>query len=116
MTGVEPWWPSGDPAEHLSAMLKTFDWRDLRNGGSLHPELAARIRTAAQWMVEGRTANPLEYGVGEDIEGLTLLDVGRAVLAWVTDPTDPALIDAVLLAARSCEVFGDLLLGDSDDE
>jgi hypothetical protein len=112
VTGVEPWWPSGDPAEHLSAMLKTVDWRGLRAGEPLHPELAARIRETSLWVVEGRTENPLRYGVGEDIEGLTLLDVGRAVLAWVTDPTDPALIDAVLLAARSCEVFGDLLLDD----
>lgn len=107
------WWPTAaDPADCLVSQLKTVDWRGLRDGEPLHPHLAYRLRECALWMVAGRTDNPLAYGVGEDLEGLLLLDVGRAVLLWLTDPTDAGLIDAMLLAVRSCAVFGDLLPGD----
>ncbi len=105
----EEWWPSIDPAEHLAAMLRTVDWHDLRNGGSLHPELAARISTAAQWVVAGATENPLQYGVGDNLADLVVLDVTREVLLWVQDPTNNGLIDGVHAAYRACARFGDLL-------
>lgn len=114
MTGVESWWPrTYDPAEHLARMLQTVDWPGLRAGGPLHPELANRLQTSALWIVEGRTDNPLVYGVGDDIEGVALIDVSRSVLAWLQVPNDPALIAAVLLASRSCFRFAELM--DDDD-
>jgi hypothetical protein len=93
----------------MVAMLKSVDWRDLRNYGQLHPALAARIATAATWTITGRTDNPLEYGVGDNLADLVLLDVTRAVLLWLTDPTDGELIDGVHAAARACAGIGDLL-------
>lgn len=109
MTATEEWWPTGDPAAHLAAMLRTVDWRGLRNYGSLHPALAARIHTAATWVVAGRTGNELVYGINDDIEACALLDVGHAVLLWLIDPTDGELIDQVHAAARACAGIGDLL-------
>jgi len=57
----------------------------------------------------GRTENPLQYGVGDNLADLVLLDVTRAVLLWVQGPTNNGLIDGVHAAYRACARFGDLL-------
>jgi hypothetical protein len=117
VTGVESWWPTGDPADHLAAMLRAVDWRRLRGGQPLKPYQAHCIRESALWVVEGRTDNPLAYGVGDTIEDLALLDVARAVLLWVQDATSLALIGQVHVACHACARLGDLMDDpESDDE
>ncbi len=109
MTPDTEWWPTLDPAVHLSTMLRNINWRGLRGGyEQLHPELAATIRESALWMIEGLVDNPV-YGVGSTIDDLGLLDVGRAVLLWLEDPGDPGLIDHLGAVCRVCAALGDLL-------
>lgn len=109
MTDAE-WWPSGDPVDHLVALLKAVDWRRLRDEHEpLRPHMAHCLREAALWVVQGRMDNPLARGVGSTIEDLVLLNVARAVLAWVQDATNPTRIEHVGAACRACAQFGDLM-------
>ncbi len=103
------WYPTGDPAVHLSAMLHNIDWRALRDGEPLHTALAGTIRESAQWLIAGLTDNPLAYGVGDTLDDMGLIEVGRATLLWLSDPTDDVLIDHLGAVCRACVALGDLL-------
>jgi hypothetical protein len=56
----------------------------------------------------GLTNNPLQPGVGHDLEGLLLLDMCDALLVWIEQPTNAVLIEA---AKASIHCYVDMLGG-----